>query len=80
MLFAVIIRNTFGIRAFGTIFGVVNLISMVTAIGAPLLAGYSFDATGSYQTAFVVFAVIFAIGGMIIFTARPPKQMREQTP
>jgi MFS family permease len=78
MLFAVIIRNTFGIRAFGTIFGVVNLISMVAAVGAPLLAGYSFDATGSYQTAFVVIAVTFAVGGMIIFTARPPKQMREQ--
>ena len=78
MLFSVIIRNTFGIRAFGTIFGVVNLISMVSAIGAPLLAGYSFDETGSYQTAFVVFAVIFAIGGLVIATARPPKQMREQ--
>ena len=78
MLFAVIIRNTFGIRAFGTIFGVVNMVSMIAAVVAPLLAGWSFDATGSYKTAFVILALIFGVGGLFIFTARPPKQMREQ--
>ena len=78
MLFAVIIRNTFGIRDFGTIFGVVNLVSMIVAIGAPLLAGWSFDATGSYKTAFLIVAVLFTIGGLIISTARPPRQEKAQ--
>ncbi len=47
-----------------------NLIS--TAVG-PILAGFIYDATGTYHIAFVIMLVLTVLGGVGYFFARPPK-------
>ena len=44
------------------------------AIG-PVLAGFMFDATGSYQMPFLVFAGVASLAGLIVLFATPPKSL-----
>jgi MFS family permease len=62
-----LIAELFGLRSHGLIFGVLNISVMIGAATGPLLTGYLFDVTNSYQTAFLLCAVISFIG--IILTA-----------
>jgi MFS family permease len=57
-----LIAELFGLRSHGLIFGVLNLSVMFGAATGPLLTGYIFDVTNSYQTAFLLCAVISFIG------------------
>jgi MFS family permease len=44
----------FGLRNFGVLFGIISgLLSLATGV-APVLAGYAFDVTGSYDVALIV--------------------------
>jgi MFS family permease len=47
-----------------------NLVSM--ALG-PILAGFIYDTTGTYQIAFIIMLVLTVVGGAGYFFARPPK-------
>ena len=71
-LFSIIVQDTFGIRHFGGIMGIINLATMVSFGVGPLLAGASFDLTGSYNAAFMTTAVLFAIGALALTQARVP--------
>jgi MFS family permease len=62
-----LIAELFGLKSHGLIFGVLNIGVMTGAATGPLLTGYLFDVTNSYQTAFLLCAVISFIG--IILTA-----------
>ena len=57
-----LVAELFGLRSHGSIFGLFGL--SVTTGGAigPLLTGYLFDMTKSYQLAFVICAVISLFG------------------
>ena len=57
MLFA----NYFGRRSFGSIRGFAAPIMVAVNPAGPLFAAYVRDTTGSYEIAFVVFAVVFAL-------------------
>jgi MFS family permease len=57
-----LIAELFGLRSHGLIFGVLNIGVMTGAATGPLLTGYIFDVTNSYQTAFLLCAVISFIG------------------
>ena len=59
-----VIADFFGTRRFATVRGLVSTLQMPVNVAAPLLAGWSFDATGSYHTAFTIFA-FGTFGGMI---------------
>ena len=62
----------FGGRAFGTIMGFSSLVIMFGMILGPLIAGASYDATGSYRGAFVLLAAAAACGAAFFwFAARP---------
>jgi MFS family permease len=71
-LMPLLVQDTFGLRAFGTIFGLVNLFTIGAALVGPPLVGASFDASGSYAPAFVTVAVLFVLAAAIIARARPP--------
>jgi MFS family permease len=62
-----LIAELFGLRSHGMIFGVFTVSVMSGSATGPLLTGYIFDITHSYQFAFIVCAVISLIG--IILTA-----------
>ncbi len=66
-----LVQETFGMLAFGTIFGMVNFLTLGAALVGPPLVGASFDATGSYQTAFTVIAGLFVISAVTVSFLRP---------
>jgi len=73
VLFPAMIGAYFGRRNYSTIFGLSN--TMVQFIGAtgPALAGFIFDATGSYFIPLTIATVFCLIGGTCAFIARQPK-------
>ena len=38
----------------------------------PIIAGFMFDSTGSYETPFTVFGVIVAFAAVMVLAATPP--------
>lgn len=60
-----VVAELFGLRSHGIIFGVLYSITMVGAAFGPILAGYIFDITSSYQLAFWIGSGI-AISGFIL--------------
>ena len=62
----------FGRKAFATISGIGSMFQVLGGIFGPLFAGRVFDATQSYRTAFVVFALLVAVSAVLSFVARPP--------
>jgi MFS family permease len=57
-LMGVIFGSRFGVASFGRVMGLVMMTIMVGAIG-PLIAGWVYDATGSYDQAFTLFLAAF---------------------
>ena len=73
-LLPIVIRDIFGTADFSALFGFgVVLFAVGNAIG-PALAGFMYDATGSYHSVFVIIAAIFAaaiLGIYFAFGANP---------
>ncbi len=65
--------ETFGIRAFASIFGLLSLLILPTALIGPPLVGYSFDQTGSYNVSFYVIAALIVVGALALWFAAPPR-------
>ena len=61
-----LIATLFGLRSHGLIFGVIGLSFAIGAATGPFIAGYIFDVTGGYQSAFLVTAIISVAG--LVFT------------
>jgi len=61
------------VSSHGLIFGTLDFGFTVGAAIGPLLAGYIFDVTGSYQVAFLVCAVIAVVGLMLTILLTPTK-------
>lgn len=68
-LFQLVVLDTFGVRHFGTIMGVITLAMVVSFGGGPLLVGLTYDATGSYTLAFSIVAAMFAAGALLVAAA-----------
>ena len=66
-----LVQETFGLRAFGTIFGLINFATLGSALAGPLFVGASFEATGSYRFAFMTLSVIFVFAAATVAFARP---------
>ena len=65
----------FGRRSIGTIRGVGETGVQIGQTIGPVLSGLAFDINGSYQVAFLTFAVISLIGAGLISLAKPPKTL-----
>ena len=68
-----IVQETFGIRHFGSVMGVINLTGVVSFALGPLLAGASYDLTDSYATAFITVSVMFLLAVVLLMQAGRPK-------
>ena len=67
-LISLIVLESFGLRSFGTISGLVGMATAISLTAGPLVAGASFDFTESYGTAFTAQAIMFAVGiVMLVF-------------
>jgi MFS family permease len=67
-----LLADYFGSRNFGTIMGVMTLISMAGGLASPIIAGWIYDATGSYQLAWQLFALITIPALPLMLLAKPP--------
>ncbi len=63
----------FGLKNYGTIMGLMMLVSMPGGLASPVLAGWMFDVTGSYQLEWQWFALITVPAIPMILLARPPR-------
>ncbi|MBI2830975.1 MAG: MFS transporter [Chloroflexi bacterium] len=64
--------TTFGMASYGAIFGVMSFAQSTGTGTGPLVAGLIFDATGSYQRAFIIFLAMFGISIPAILAVRRP--------
>tara|TARA_B100000315_G_scaffold238118_1_gene255576 strand:- start:527 stop:1774 length:1248 start_codon:yes stop_codon:yes gene_type:complete len=72
-MFNVMVGRYYGRKAFGSIRGVSMTLATPVGVAAPIYAGWVYDTTGSYITAFSVFALLLPLSAVLIFLARPPK-------
>jgi len=66
-----LVAALFGLRSHGLILGVIGSGFAIGSAAGPLVAGYIFDATNSYQVAFLVCAVIATVGLILAAVLRP---------
>jgi len=74
------VAESFSGPSFPVIFGSLMMITTIGSAIGPLFSGYAFDATGSYDGAFLGFVAIFAVAVVAIFFARPPRRRTEVYP
>lgn len=67
------VSSTFGVKNYGIIFGVVNLIWSVGGSIGPVTAGFIYDGTGSYFWAFIVALAMYVIAVPVMMLVRSPK-------
>jgi MFS family permease len=67
-----LVAGLFGLRSHGLILGVINLFGFTfgAAVG-PLIGGYIFDMTSSYQLAFIVCGAL-SVGGLVLAALLSP--------
>jgi MFS family permease len=63
----------FGRKAFGSIGGTSSMFIAPVGVIAPIYAGWVYDTTGSYLTAYTLFVVLLMVSGCILPFIRPPK-------
>ena len=73
-LFIIIRGRYFGRKAYGSIEGTSMTFQTPFTILSPIYAGWVFDTTGSYMTAFTLFALLAAFSAFIMYLAQYPKQ------
>lgn len=69
-LSSLIVQESFGVRYFGSISGLISTATVISYATGPLLAGASFDLTDSYHAAFIAVAAMLAVGILILTQAR----------
>jgi len=72
ILFPSIVAAYFGRRGYPRIFGTVFAVISLLSAGSPVMAGYVFDATGSYLLPFSLSAAFCAVAAVAVLLARPP--------
>jgi len=63
----------FGVRSFGTLMGLISLVSLAGGLASPIIAGWIYDVQGSYKFAWKLFALISAAAVPLMLLAKPPK-------
>ena len=71
VLAPLIIQEYFGLKHFGAISGLSSMATVVSFGVGPIVAGLSFDWTGSYTASFIAVAVLFALGAGLLMMTRP---------
>lgn len=68
------VQDSFGLTHFGAIMGLLNA-TMVVSFGlGPVIAGLSFDWTGSYGAGFAVAGALFATAAATLVLSRRPER------
>ena len=74
-LFQLVIQDAFGVRYFGSIMGMINFATLVSFFAGPVLAGASYDVTGSYTFVFMSVAAMFVIAALSLTQAKAARNL-----
>jgi MFS family permease len=77
---SMIVSTNFGLASYGAIFGAVLFLQNLGASTGPLFAGYIYDTTKGYHSAFVIFMVLYAVAIPTVLAVRRPKGKRTNKP
>jgi MFS family permease len=77
ILLAPLLAELFGLRALGAITGAVTCANSIGSAIGPTLAGGIFDATRSYNIAFVLCAVLGSVCTVIVWLVKPTKKLKK---
>ncbi len=69
-----IVREYFGTKNFGTIFGLIKVFSMIGLLVYPPLAGWVYDTFNSYKIIWLIYGVGCLVGAILMVTAPLPKK------
>lgn len=72
------VANIFGMRAHGMLLGFVFFCDTIGATIGPIIAGYIFDMTGSYDITFTLTAIIGIITLILVLLLKPIKSLPEK--
>lgn len=78
--FPAIIGELFGMKAHGGIFGVILFAATIGGAAGSLIAGFIYDVTQSYASAFLTAGVAVSLGGVIALTIRQPREKTAPAP
>ncbi|MEE2656578.1 MAG: MFS transporter [Chloroflexota bacterium] len=73
-LMTVIRAEVFGRKNFSRLAGWMDPVSSVSVLISPIFAGLIYDSVGSYQTAFLVLAVVNASGALLLLGVHLPRR------
>ncbi|MDA8124664.1 MAG: MFS transporter [Deltaproteobacteria bacterium] len=73
---ATITGDFYGRHHYGKIFGTLQGFSTLGGIAGPVLTGFVYDVTGSYRLAFIAFAAMMGLTGLMISILRRPLPAR----
>lgn len=74
-----LVAEVFGIKSHGGIFGIVVFFGTTGGSIGPILAGWLFDMTGSYTTAFRMIALVSIVGSGLILSLKPIEKIAVKT-
>ena len=69
-LFQLAALDVFGVRRFGGIMGLINMLSSAAFVAGPLMIGASFDLTGKYDAMLLASAAMFAVAILALTQAK----------
>lgn len=79
--YAILTRESFGMRSFGLVYGAVSSgLGVGALVGPPILGGYLFSVTGSYFFSFVLSGVFSVVAGVVALSTKPPNQPQSEGP
>ena len=70
-----VVAELFGIKSHGSILGAVSFTFTIGGAAGPVVTGYIFDVTGSYQVAFLLCAALGVVGLVSTAVLRPIKRL-----
>ena len=76
LLINLALANYFGRRSLGAITGFVFPFQLMANSIGPLAAGLTYDLTGGYAPAFILFSISYFLASVWMFMARPPAAQR----
>ncbi|MBM04175.1 MAG: hypothetical protein CL766_05265 [Chloroflexi bacterium] len=70
-----VIQDMYGLKNFGKISGILLFGSVISFFVGPILSGISVDKTGDYAISFIIVAVMFVIGAILLVTISNEKKI-----
>jgi MFS family permease len=69
---SMLVSTNFGLVSYGAIFGMISFSQSIGGATGPLLAGYMYDASGTYQQVFLIWIASYCVSLLSILLVRRP--------